>query len=283
MRVENMNKSHPDGLLAGKRIVVTRPGAQARELGEQVETLGGEVFNFPTIEIKPPENFSPFDTAVGQIESYHWLIFTSVNAVEPFFSRLQLGGKTIASLRGLKIGAIGPETAKKLASAGISADLIPQRYQAEGLLEAVTPERMKDQRVLIPRAAEAREILPETLRRWGATVDLVVAYRTALPDIDAAPLIELLRHGAIDVITFTSSSTVRNFLRLVGKRSFGEISPGSLLACIGPITAQTVAQLGGRADIVATEFTTAGLTRAIVEHFRSKSEALNSSVGGRGI
>jgi uroporphyrinogen III methyltransferase/synthase len=281
LRVERpMDGRHSPRPLARKTIVVTRAGAQARELRDHVEELGGIVVDFPTIEIRPPENFAAFDAAVAEIGRYHWLIFTSVNAVDPFMSRLQRGGKTTAALSGLKIAAIGPETAKKLAAAGIGAQLVPERYQAEGLLETVTPEMMRDKRVLIPRAAEAREILPDTLRRWGAAVEVVIAYQTALPQIDPAPLIELLRRNAVDVITFTSSSTVRNFLRLLGKKSFGEVAGGSLLACIGPITAETVTHLGGRADIVATEFTVAGLIRMIVDHFRSKPESTDRSFGG---
>jgi uroporphyrinogen III methyltransferase/synthase len=267
-----MDKDRP---LAGKKIVVTRARAQADDLAEQIEAAGGQVFEFPTIEIQPPENFADFDAAVEKIENYHWLIFTSVNAVEPFLSRLLRVGKTLDSLQGLKIGAIGPETAKTLASAGIKVDLIPQRYQAEGILDAVTPEAMKGKRVLIPRAAEAREILPERLRAWGASVDVVIAYRTGLSDVDVQPLAELLHQGAIDVITFTSSSTVNNFVRLLGCANLAEATGGCEIACIGPITAQTVVRLGGRADIVANEFTVAGLMRAIIEHFRSKMKPLN--------
>ena len=171
----------PQKPLIGKRIVVTRARAQAESLARRIEELGGEVIEFPTIEIQPPENFAAFDAAIEKIESYDWLIFTSVNSVEPFLSRLQRKGKTVASLTALKIGAIGPETAKRLEESGLHPSLVPARYQAEGILDAVAPETMRGKRVLIPRAAEAREILPNTLRRWGAFVDVVVAYRTALP------------------------------------------------------------------------------------------------------
>lgn len=272
-----MDRPHPEQPLAGKRIVVTRAGAQADSLVEQLQRAGVEVLEFPTIEIQPPESFAGLDEAVQKIERYDWLIFTSVNSVTPFLARLRLAGKSAAAVSSLKVGAIGPETAKRLASAGISASLVPARYQAEGLLDAVKPETMKGKRVLIPRAAEAREILPETLRAWGAWVDVVIAYRTACPDVDVGPLAELLRRRQIDVITFTSSSTVTNFVRLFGNKNLAEIAGASAIACIGPITAQTVAQWGGHADIVAGEFTTAGLTRAIVEHFRSKSVSPRSA------
>lgn len=262
-----------DRPLQGKRILVTRAGAQARELVRRIEALGGEAIEFPTIEIQPPGDCSEFDAAIGKIEGYDWVIFTSVNTVTPFLGRLSAAGKTVASLRGCKIIAIGSETAKKLRSAEIQADLVPKRYQAEGILEELTPDRMKNQRVLLPRAAGAREVLPETLRSWGATVDVVVAYRTVAPEADIRPLASLLREGAVDVMTFTSSSTVKNFVHLFGDRRLSEIAGRSVIACIGPITAQTVTRLGGRADIVAAEFTIAGLMRAITDYFAPRSSA----------
>ena len=259
--------------LAGKQIVVTRAGAQAYGLVEQLEKAGGKVIELPTIEIQSPESFARFDAAVKEIERYDWLIFTSVNSVAPFLARLRAGNKSTASVASIKVGAIGPETAKRLESAGITASLVPQRYQAEGILDAVKPEAMRGKRVLIPRAAEAREILPQTLRQWGATVDVVVAYRTALPNIDVGPVAELLRRRTIDVITFTSSSTVKNFVALFDGKALTEIAGESVIACIGPITARTAEEMGGRPGIVAKEFTTAGLTRAIIAYFRPRSAA----------
>lgn len=253
--------------LAGRRVVVTRPLAQARALADQIEELGGEVVEFPSIDIEPPEDFAPLDTAVGKIEAYHWLIFTSVNGVEAFLRRFRRAGKSFSALARVKVVAIGPETAKRLEASGMSCSLMPERYQAEGILEAIPPDSMAGKRVLMPRAAEAREVLPETLRRWGATVDVVAAYRTVLPRTDVRRLRDLLREGKIDVVTFTSSSTVRNFVRLFGGARLSDIAAGSAIACIGPVTAEEVGALGGRADILAQEFTTAGLLRAIVDHF----------------
>jgi uroporphyrinogen III methyltransferase / synthase len=256
--------------LAGVTVLVTRAGAQASGLARQIEGAGGQVVEFPTIEIQPPADFVAFDAAIDRIEQYDWLIFTSVNSVAPFLARLRNAGKNGDALASLQVGAIGPETAKRLASAGITAGLVPERYQAEGILDAVKPESMKQKKVLIPRAAEAREVLPQTLRAWGATVDVVVAYRTALPRVDVAPLTDLLRRKRIDVITFTSSSTVRNFVLLFSGKKLAEVAPDSALACIGPITANTVEECGGRPAIVAKEFTTAGLTHAIVAYFQSQ-------------
>ena len=259
--------------LAGKRIVITRARKQAETVARSIEELGGEVIDFPTIEICPPESFAEFDAALDKLSLYDWVIFTSVNSVEPFLERLKLRGETAEALSAHKVGAIGAETAKRLEAARIRASLVPERYQAEGILDAISPEEICGKRVLIPRAAEAREILPATLRKWGAVVDVVVAYRTELPRLDVHPLSDLLVERKVDVITFTSSSTVRNFVRLFGGRKLGEIARGSTIACIGPITAATVEELGGRADIVADQFTVKDMLRAIVEHFQTSSKA----------
>jgi len=259
--------------LAGKRIVITRARKQAETVARSIEELGGDVIDFPTIEICPPESFAEFDAALDKLNLYDWVIFTSVNSVEPFLERLKLRGETAEALSAHKVGAIGAETAKRLEAARIRASLVPERYQAEGILDAISPEEICGKRVLIPRAAEAREILPATLRKWGAVVDVVVAYRTELPRLDVRPLSDLLVERKVDVITFTSSSTVRNFVRLFGGRKLDEIARGSTIACIGPITAATVEELGGRADIVADQFTVKDMLRAIVEHFQTSSKA----------
>jgi len=264
---EQIVKSASVKPLAGKRVVVTRARAQAGALAERIEDLGGEVIEFPTIDIQPCENFAAIDAAVAKIESYDWLFFTSVNSIEPFLARIRQVGKDKNALTKLQIGAIGSETAKELTTAGMECCLVPERFQAEGILEAVNAESMRGKRVLIPRAAEAREVLPETLRAWGASVDVVSAYRTVVPATAVAPLVDLLKQSRIDVITFTSSSTVRNFVRLFGNRQLGEISDGAVIACIGPITAQTVAEVGGQVAITAREFTITGLVDAIVAHF----------------
>ena len=261
MQITSSNKT-----LAGKRIVITRARKQAENLARAIEELGGEVIEFPTIEICPPESFTEFDDAIDKLDGYDWVIFTSVNSVEPFLQRLKIKGKTADALSAHKIGAIGAETARRLEAARICASLVPERYQAEGILAVISPEEIRGKRVLIPRAAEAREILPATLRNWGAVVDVIVAYRTELPCVDVRPLAGLLVERKIDVVTFTSSSTVRNFVRLFGGRRLGEIVNGSTIACIGPITAATVEDLGGRVNIVADQFTVTDMLRVIVEH-----------------
>lgn len=253
--------------LAGATILVTRAGAQAQQFAEQIEAAGADVLALPTIEIRPPESFAALDEAIRNLELYDWIIFTSVNGIAPFLERLERAGKTTAAFGSIAVGAIGPATASRLAASGITAAIVPERYQAEGILDQLAAAAMAGKRVLIPRAAQARDVLPETLRAWGARADVVTVYRTAIPKVDVAPVRERLRARQVDVITFTSSSTVNNFVRLLGGEKLAAIANGSRIACIGPITAETVIQAGGHPDIVAQEFTTAGLVRAIISDF----------------
>lgn len=253
--------------LAGKRIVVTRARAQAGDLAAMIEQLGGEVVEFPTIEIKPPASFVALDAALENLENYDWLMFTSVNSVEPFLGRLKHAGKNVADLAHLKIAAIGSETAKRLEAAGFSVSLVPARYQAEGILESLDAAEMYGKRVLIPRAAKARDVLPDTLRQWGAGVDVVEAYRTEAPNIDIATLKGRFQCGEIDVVTFTSSSTVTHFVQLFGDGALASLVKNTAIACIGPITAKTVEEARGKVAILAREFTMLGLVTAIVDYF----------------
>ena len=256
-----------DKPLVGIRIIVTRARAQAGGLAASIEALGGEVIECPTIEIIPPADFARFDVALKNIEAYDWLIFTSINGVAPFLERLKHVGKSVGDLGNVKIAAIGSETAKRLEVAGLSVSLVPVRYQAEGILDSLDAGTMPAKRVLIPRAAKARDVLPETLRQWGASVDVVEAYRTVAPAIDITGVKQRFERGAVDVVTFTSSSTVRNFVQLFGGAPLASIVGDSAIACIGPITAKTVEDLGGRAAIMAREFTIDGLVSAIVDYF----------------
>src|SRR5918993_195567 len=201
-------------VLRGKRIVVTRPRTHAGELARRLSELGAEVIEFPTIAIEPPMDYAPMDRAIGQLSQYDWLFFTSINGVQSFFDRLRHFGNDSPDIEHLKVVAIGPETARRLEGEGVHVYLVPEKYQAEGILEALDPAEIRGRRILMPRAAKAREILPETLRQWGAFVDVVQAYKTVLPQDCQFGLRELFKKQ-IDVITFTSSSTVENFLRLL--------------------------------------------------------------------
>ncbi len=253
--------------LAGTRIVVTRARAQAGGLAQRIEALGGEAIELPTIEIEAPKDFSALDAALARIESYHWLIFTSTNSIGPFLARFASIGKSLDALNHLKVAAVGERTATRLAAAGISVDLVPVLYQAEGLIDALGAEAMGGARVLIPQAALARDVLPATLRQWGAEVDVVEAYRTVAANIDVAAVRGRLQQGDVDAVTFTSSSTVSSFVQLFAAADLTSIVGKAAIACIGPITAKTVEELGGKVAIMAREATIDGLVTAIVEYF----------------
>jgi uroporphyrinogen III methyltransferase/synthase len=269
-----MNRTFPptsvDHLpLAGKRIVITRARSQARTLAKAIEEFGGEVIEFPTIEIEPAADLSALDEAIKNLRRYDWLMFTSVNGVELFFERLDCSNARNHELPGLQFAAIGPETASRLKAAGVKKCLIPATFRAEGILDMLQPEAMRGQRVLIPRAAKAREVLPETLCRWGAHVDVVEAYRTVTPKTDTGKLAAALRRGQIDMITFTSSSTVANFAQLFDGKSLPDILGETPIACIGPITKKTVEDFGGSAAVSARDFTIPGLVGVMVEYFQT--------------
>jgi uroporphyrinogen III methyltransferase / synthase len=263
-------RSVSSDVLMGKRIVVTRARRQAKPLVQAIEALGGQVIEFPTIEIRPPESYEPLDGAIERIKTYDWLIFTSANGVERFLARFEKLEKNLADLGGIEIAAIGPETAKRLEAAGIPAGLVPRRYQAEGILETLAGKTLQGKRVLIPRAAKARDILPDTLRQHGAHVDVVMAYQTVIPQIDVPALCGVLSAGGIDMITFTSSSTASNFAVMLSGQDLPRLLAKIAIACIGPITKKTVEDLGLRADVVAAEFTVPGLVSAIAEYFSGK-------------
>jgi len=261
--------SEKKAVLAGKRVVITRARSQAGELAQQIEELGGEVLEFPTIEIQPPEDYGPLDVALQQLQNYQWIFFTSVNGVDYFLKRLSEWQQDSRRLEGIKVVAIGPETAKRLDKAGIRPFLVPKKYQAEGILEGLTAGEIRGTRILIPRAAKAREILPETLRQWGGSVDVVPVYQTVVPKNNSAELRMLLRENKVDIITFTSSSTVSHFVRIFRNEDLAELMAKTVIACIGPITGQTVADYGLHADVVSEEYTISGLVKAIIHYYQT--------------
>ena len=263
-----MVTAHGNLPLCGRRIVITRARSQTHSLARAIEELGGNVIEFPTIEIQPATNRRPLDEAIKNLNRYDWLMFTSTNGVEIFLDRMAHFAVSVQRLAAIQVAAIGPETAKRLEGAGVKNCLVPPIYQAEGILEILQPDAMRGKRVLIPRAAKAREILPLTLRRWGAEVDVVETYCTIIPKTEIGELKEKLRRREIDMITFTSSSTVSNFSRLFDGQRLAGILGETPIACIGPITENTVAEMGGMAAVSAREFTIHGLVGAMVEYFR---------------
>ncbi|MCR5758031.1 MAG: uroporphyrinogen-III C-methyltransferase [Selenomonas sp.] len=247
--------------LFGKKILVTRARSQASKLTAKLENLGAEVLEAPTISMTDPtDSYAALDKAIGQVQDYHWLIFTSANGVGRFFARLFQAGKDVRALGYAKIAAIGSATADKLKQYGIVADVIPGEYRAEGIVEALKGKLPSHARILLPRAEEAREILPEKLREMGAEVDVAPAYRTVCGKVNREALISELTAGEIDLVTFTSSSTVRNFVEITGSAA---VLQGVKTAYIGPVTADTAKSLGIEPDIVAKEYTIDGLVEAI--------------------
>lgn len=241
--------------LSGLRIMVTRPLEQAGAFVKALQDAGAVVVMCPVIAIQP---LPVPDDVVDRIDAYDWVLFTSVNGVERVFSLL--GTKRLPD--SVKIGAIGPETAGRLSMYGRPADLVPDRFVAEALAEALERHDVRGRRFFVPRAQGARDVLPERLRARGAQVDVVEVYRSVPPPHLAARLHRHLRAG-LDVVTFTSSSSVRNFLEALG----GEPLPdGVRVACIGPITASTAREHGLRVDIIAEEYTARGLRDALVRH-----------------
>lgn len=256
--------------LLGRGIVVTRSREQASGLVSQLTALGADVLEFPTIEIFPMRDYAACDAAIEKLASYRWLIFTSVNGVKWFWSRLAAKNLDSRSLCACKVAAIGPATAASLASRGVRADLVPSTYVAEqvaAVLISAEGGNLAGMRILLPRAADAREILPEMLTKAGATVDVVPVYDTRPAQGNVAELKRRLESGAIDCIAFGSSSTVRNLLKLIPAESLKE-HVGIRLAAIGPITADELRKHGLKPAIQPVCHTIPGLVDAIVASFR---------------
>lgn len=257
--------------LFGRRIVVTRARTQAGELSAMLEDLGARVLEFPTIEIRPPEDFAPLDKAIRELDSFGWLIFTSVNGVDAFLGRLEHHGLDVRAVpRATKIAAIGPATAERIAATGLRVDVVPPEYRAESLLEEVSEGSLDGERILIPRAKVAREVLPEKLREAGAEVVVPPAYESVPTGEGKDDLAASLRAGEVDCVTFTASSTVENFVRAFGAEEAGRLLEGTRVACIGPITADTARGYGLQVDAEANEYTMPGLVEAVVDLFTAE-------------
>lgn len=252
--------------LFGKTVIVTRARAQASALTKKLEAQGARVLEAPAIKIVPPADFAPLDKAIAEIDTYKWLILTSVNGVEYFFNRLQKAGKDSRALCGVKIAAIGSATAEALKGYGITADLIPSAYKAEELADALAEDTKAGDKLLLARAKVARNVLPERLRALGAQVDVVAAYETVADCQNKEELLEALESGEASVVTFTSSSTVTNLLDVLGDKK--DLLNKVALAAIGPVTAETLEKNGLKPAISAAEYTIDGLMTAIEEYYK---------------
>lgn len=251
------------------RVLVGRARHQAGSLSSQLRKLGAEVLEIPFIEIRPPRSFRKLDTALQNLAAYDWLILTSVNGVEAMGERMNKLRLRRQVLAHLKIASIGPATRRAIEKRGARVDVVPEEYVAESVVKSLR-RQVKGKRILLVRAKVARDVIPNELRKAGAVVDVVEAYETVVPKSSRARLRAALRDSGKrpDVVTFTSSSTVKNFVQLLGDSSRGRKRPALLgsvaLASIGPVTSSTLRELGLGVDVEAREFTIPGLVAAIV-------------------
>jgi uroporphyrinogen-III synthase len=259
-------------LLTGLRILVGRARHQASALSSGLRELGATVAEIPFIEIRKPRSYQSLDAALKNLHAYDWLILTSVNAVEALWERLHKLGLTKKRLTHLKVAAIGPATKKAIEKHGIKVNVVPEEYVAESVVESLR-NQVAGKGVLLARAKVARDIIPRELRELGAKVDVVEAYETVIPHSSRTRLRAILKdpNRRPHVITFTSSSTVRNFAALLGKNMWRgrprprKASPldGIRMASIGPVTSSTLRELGLPVDVEATQYTIPGLIKAI--------------------
>ncbi|SJZ66573.1 uroporphyrinogen-III C-methyltransferase [Selenihalanaerobacter shriftii] len=252
--------------LFGKRILVTRSRKQASRLSKKLYELGADPVECPAIKIVPPEDFKSLDKKLLKADEYDWVVFTSVNGVKGVINRLKELNKDVRAFGNAKICAIGSKTAEELEKSGLKVDYVPEKYVAESIVEGLD-EDLSNQKFLLPRANIARDALPAGLKEKGAKVDNVVAYKTITGEGNKEAL-KLINEEEVDIITFTSSSTVRNFVKMLGDRDHEELLADVTIACIGPITADTAGDLGLDVDIIAEEYTIDGLVDALLKYVK---------------
>ena len=255
--------------LFGKRVLVTRAGSQAGGFERLLIERGAQPMRFSSIEIRPVRGKQELDRRISGLNKYEWVAFTSVNGVEAFFRRLYEMELDSRALAGLKIGAIGPMTARALLERGITADYIPEVHTGQGFISGLSKTATRGKRFLLPRADIADDEITSGLKKLGARVDEIAVYRTVRPRSNPARLKDLLLPGNLDVITFTSSSTVTNLLAGLGSAGIRHIR--AKIACIGPKTAATAVKAGLKVDILAKEQTMAGLIEAMEDYFRKEA------------
>jgi len=249
--------------LAGQRVLVTRARHQAEALAARLRRLGATVVAVPSIEIRPPRSYQPLDRALRQIDRYDWLILPSVNGAQALFLRLRKLRLSRRHLRRLHVAAIGPATKAEVERRGLRVHVMPREYVAESVVRSLR-RRVKGKRVLLVRARMARDVLPRELRRAGAKLEVVEAYQTVAPPQSRRLLRKVLRARRPDWVTFTSSSTARNFALLVGPNRMQAALKGIRVASIGPVTSATLHELGVRVTVQARSYTIPGLVQAII-------------------
>jgi uroporphyrinogen III methyltransferase/synthase len=238
-----------------------------------LEAEGARVLAAPTIAIEPPPSWEPLDAALEAIESFAWVVFTSVNGVAMVDRRLTARRHSWTTIARRRVAAIGPATAEALAEHAVRAEVVPAEYRAEGLVTRLRAELRRGDRVLLPRAAQTRDVLVAELRAAGADVVEVPVYVTRRVERDAGRLRDALAAGTVHAVTFTSSSTARNFAELFSDEERRDLLAGVTVASIGPITAATAEEYGLATDVMPGEYTIPALTRALVEYFQRQPRA----------
>ncbi len=259
-----------DKPLFGKLVIVTRARPQASDLAEMLECLGANIMMFPTIKISRAVDMAPLDNAIKNLADYHWIIFTSVNNVESFFERLFQSGCDSRNLSNNKICVIGPSTADKLSSFGIKADLQPDEFIAEAIISIFQKMDISGKKILLPRCNIARADLRLGLEKCGAHIDEVAAYKTCIDDDQDKKVIETIKSGSFDMVTFTSSSTVKNFIHLVGQNNIKQAFSSASIACIGPITQKTAESYGLKVHVQPEKYTIFDMVQSIIKYYMYK-------------
>lgn len=253
----------PKGKLAGKKVIVTRSREQASKLVDRIEELGGEAVEFPVIKIEKPNDYGHFDSVLERMTEYRWIVFTSVNGVKAFFDRMKIKGMDIRKLSGVKLAAVGEATGEELNKLGLNVDYMPEKYTTGELLNNF-PSAEGNEKILLARADIAVRELSEGLKRKGYDVEDLTVYRTVIDSERKEGILEMLEEGRIDYITFTSSSTVKNFVSILGQDNIGRISSAKVV-CIGPVTAKTAEECGMTVAAVADKHTIEGLVEKLIE------------------
>jgi len=258
--------------LFGKRILVTRPKAQAGDLVRRIEAVGGEAIEAPMIRVVPPEDYGALDAACERARDYDWIVFSSVNAVDAFVERLLAGPRDLRVLKGVRLCVVGPSTGERLARYGLKVDVTPEEYRADAVVPAMAAlGELAGQRILLPHGDIGREVVADELRRQGADVVEVVAYRTIIAETEREgepDIYRMLLERRIDVVTFTSASAVRNFVRVLGDEPAADLLRATVVASIGPVTAEAAAQFNIQSTIVPASYTVPALVDAIVDYFQ---------------
>jgi uroporphyrinogen III methyltransferase/synthase len=263
--------------LFGKRVLVTRPREQAQDLVERLEAAGAEAIVAPMVRIVPPDDYAPLDDACARLPEFDWIVFASTNAVEAFVQRLLAGPRDLRALSVAKICVVGQATAEKLAQYGVKPDVVPAEYRAEAVVPAIAElGPVQGLKVLLPRSDIGREAIADDLRKQQADVTEVIAYRTVIaePEREGEPdIYRMLLDRYIDVVTFASPSAVRNFVRVLGAEPAADLLRTTVVACIGPVTAEAATQCNIQTTIIPISYTAPAMVDAIVKYFEDQKSA----------